>query len=162
MEIWKEIVGFEGLYWVSNFGRIKSKRKIRKICTSKCGYSVVNLSNSKTFKKFYIHRLVASAFINNPNNYNEINHKDENKTNNSVENLEWCDRNYNCTYGTKTERTSLKTSKPILEINLTTGLITYWKSSGEIKRILKKDTKNIRNCLKGKMKQSYGSRWLYA
>ena len=105
-EIWKEVKGFQGLYEVSNLGRIKqlermrtgkrsnSKMKecIKKVCHHAHGYSTVTLM---TNKRFLVHRLVAIAFIPNPNNYAEVNHIDWNKKNNSVENLEWCTRKYN-------------------------------------------------------------------
>lgn len=108
MEIWKDIKDYEGLYQVSNLGRVKSlKRKyvltdkilIPRIDTD--GYALINLSNRNKKTTFKIHRLVAQAFIPNPKNLPEINHKDENKLNNKVENLEWCTAEYNNAYGTR-------------------------------------------------------------
>ena len=108
-EIWKDIKGYEGLYQVSNLGRVKSERKNRllKPRLQKNGYLRVNLydKNSKRSTKS-VHRLVAKAFISNPNNLEFVNHKDENKTNNVVSNLEWCTAKYNSNYGTKLERQS--------------------------------------------------------
>ena len=100
-EIWKDIEGYEGLYQVSNLGRVKSlqmyanggykKRvKILKPCNNGNGYYVVYLMKNKKRSVNYIHRLVAQAFLKNFNNYKCINHKDENKSNNNVDNLEWC------------------------------------------------------------------------
>ena len=109
-EIWKDIKGFEGHYQVSNFGRVKSikfrKERILKPANNGCGYLYVNLSKNGKYNIYLIHRLVALIFISNPNNLPEINHRDEDKTNNKVENLEWCDRKYNMNYGTRTQRQS--------------------------------------------------------
>ena len=112
-EIWKDIKDYEGIYQISNIGRIKSldrycnnrliKGKILSPHLAK-GYLKINLYKNGKSKHFAIHSLVAEAFIPNPNNYPEVNHKDENKENNNVDNLEWCDSKYNCNYGTRTER----------------------------------------------------------
>lgn len=128
-EIWKPIKGFEGLYEVSNLGRVKAlTRTIRSkrnyVRTHKgvmlrqqieCnGYYRVRLSkNSKAFR-FVTHRLVAIAFIPNPHNYPQINHKDENKLNNHVDNLEWCTPKYNINYGTGIKRRASKRGKKVL------------------------------------------------
>lgn len=89
-EIWKDIKGYEGLYQISNLGRVKSLKtgKIRKQCYDKDRYLKIELSN-KTQKSLKIHRLVAQAFIPNPLNLPQVNHKDGNKLNNNVNNLEW-------------------------------------------------------------------------
>ena len=109
-EIWKDIKGYEGLYQVSNMGRIKSlKRKVKNkngyrianekiikpVLTDTCKYYAVGLHKNKKRKTLLVHRLVAINFIPNPNNYTEVNHKDENKQNNNVNNLEWCNHKYN-------------------------------------------------------------------
>lgn len=119
-EVWKDIAGFEGKYQVSNFGNVKRiahrvcrknnryltlKEKIVKQHYDYHGYKKVHLWKDNTDKPFFVHRLVAFAFIDNPNNYPQINHKDENKENNAVSNLEWCTALYNANYGTKKERT---------------------------------------------------------
>ena len=113
-EIWKDIEGYEGRYQISNRGNVKSlnynhngKEKILKpIINNKHGYAYVGLHLEGKTKNYYIHRLVAIAFIPNPDNLPEVNHRDENKENNTVENLEWCDRAYNCNYGTHNKRIS--------------------------------------------------------
>ena len=110
-EIWKPIKGYEGLYEVSNFGRIKSlkfgKERILKGSKDKYGYYHISLSDiNKKYKSFLVHRLVAEHFLDKPDNCNEVNHKDENPQNNIYTNLEWCDRKYNCNYGTRNERIS--------------------------------------------------------
>ena len=115
-EEWRPIKGYEGLYEVSNLGRIKrlplgkqwpyrqTHNNIRRLKKSNRGYLVVNLSKQNKVKFYAVHRLVAAAFIPNTGNLPQINHKDENKTNNRVENLEWCNAKYNICYGTGRER----------------------------------------------------------
>lgn len=109
--IWKDIKGYEGLYQISNFGEVIRLRsydsrnhlrnfRIRKPRITKDGYLQIGLHKNGIETKFLIHRLVAETFIPNPNNFLEINHKDENKQNNCISNLEWCDHKYNMTYGT--------------------------------------------------------------
>jgi len=114
-EIWKDIIGFEGIYKISSFGRVLRVDSGRILSTSKCGgcrgYVGVNLSKDGKRYGRLVHRLVAEAFIERPDGLYEVNHKDEDKTNNSVENLEWCDHRYNMNYGTrmnKTRETRLK------------------------------------------------------
>lgn len=105
-EIWKDVVGYEGIYKVSNLGNVKSlhwrNSFDERIMTPHLlgrGYYFVNLRNKSKGKSKLVHRLVAQAFIPNPNNYPCVNHKDENKLNNCVDNLEWCSYLYNNTYG---------------------------------------------------------------
>ena len=105
IEIWKDIEGYEGLYQVSNTGKIKSLKswggnneRIMKPRNQGTGYLSIGLSKDKKCRQFLVHRLVAQAFIPNPNNYDFVNHKDENKTNNVIENLEWCTKSYNSIY----------------------------------------------------------------
>ena len=112
-EIWKDILGYEGLYQVSNYGRIKSfnyrntgKEKMLSLKPNKNGYIRIGLTKDGKRKMFQVHQLVAQTFLENPNNYSQINHKDENKINNNAENLEWCTPKYNSNYGTRNERAS--------------------------------------------------------
>ena len=112
-EIWRDIKGFEGIYQVSNRGNIRSldrisvnsygmprklKGHIMKPYLNVYGYLDIGLSNCGAGNIFKVHRLVAEAFIPNPDNLPQVNHKDENKTNNNVENLEWCTNRYNVKY----------------------------------------------------------------
>lgn len=101
MELWKPIDGFEGIYLISDKGRVKNKNtgKILKLQHDKNGYCVIGLHNHPIHVNRKVHRLVAKAFIPNPNGLPQVNHKDENKENNSVENLEWCTNKYNVNYG---------------------------------------------------------------
>lgn len=114
-EIWVNVNGFEDLYQVSNQGRVKSKsnqvlrkdgrtqfnrERIIKFCRINSGYERVILHKDKVTKSFLVHRLVAEHYLPNPEGYEEVNHKNEIKTDNRVENLEWCDKVYNSRYGT--------------------------------------------------------------
>ena len=111
--IWRDIPGYEGLYQVSNDGKVRSlnynhtgKKQILKQYTNKEGYKRIALSKNNKLKWYLVHRLVALAFIPNPNNWPQVNHKDENKANNYVNNLEWMSHKDNCNYGTRNERHS--------------------------------------------------------
>ena len=110
-EIWRDVEGYEGLYQVSNLGRVKSlnyrrtgKEKILKPIKIKKQYMNVKLCKNGKLKQYMIHRLVAKAFIPNPDNKEQVNHINEIKTDNRAENLEWCDRSYNVNYGTRIEK----------------------------------------------------------
>lgn len=107
-EIWKPVVEYEGLYEVSNLGNVYSYKSDRNLKQSKDSNGYIRISLYKDGKATgtLVHRLVAEAFIPNPNNYPIINHKDENPSNNDVENLEWCTYEYNNNYGTRNKRIS--------------------------------------------------------
>lgn len=119
-EIWKDIKGYEGLYIISNTGKVKGLKynKLLKPVLQK-GYLYIHLCKNSKDRAYLLHRLVAQHFIDNPDNLPEVNHKDENKVNNDVSNLEWCTAKYNSNYGTRNKRKS----KPIQCIE--TGEI-YW------------------------------------
>lgn len=124
-EIYKDIEGYAGLYQVSNMGNVKSlnynktkRERILKAEKDVGGYLRVALRKQGTQKHYKIHRLVAEAFIPNPNNYKQVNHIDEDKTNNSVDNLEWCSAKYNSSYGTRTHRITKKNSKQVLFVEV--------------------------------------------
>ena len=110
--VWVAINGFEGLYEISNFGRVRNRNGAvlkQRIKRTKCTcYKTVDLWKDGRYYKKYIHRLVADAFIPNPNNLPFVNHKDEDGTNNFIDNLEWCTREYNVNYGTAKERRAKK------------------------------------------------------
>lgn len=120
-------------YEISNTGIVrefKSKR-VKQQTNSNKGYKLICLNG----KQYLVHRLVASTFIPNPENYPQVNHKDENKTNNSVNNLEWCTNDYNCHYGTKNERISTQLSKcKIIQYDDEGNIIKIWNSKESIAR----------------------------
>lgn len=114
-ELWKDIVGYEGYYQISNFGNVKSldrvdgigrtiKGHLLKWKHNNRGYFTISLNKNGKARYFLVHRLVATMFIKNPDNLPEVNHIDEDKSNNSVDNLEWCTSEYNHKYGTREER----------------------------------------------------------
>ena len=115
MEEWRDIKGYEGIYQVSNCGRVKKllkkNEKLQIAATDKDGYKIIRLWNGNKLKTHKVHRLVALAFLENPNNYPQVNHRDEDKTNNNINNLEWCTPKYNVNYGTRNERASKSISK---------------------------------------------------
>lgn len=167
-EIWKPVVGYEGLYDVSNFGRVKSLkyRKGDKPEILKLQKRGKYLRASLNGRKFSVHRLVAQAFIPNSLNLPEVNHKDEDTHNNFVNNLEWCDRPYNSRYGTKTKRVADanrngKLSKPVYQYSLDGELIAVFLSAQDVKRKLGYSQGNISNCCIGNRKTAYGYKWSY-
>ena len=165
-EIWKDIKGYEGLYQVSNLGRVRSFRNnhnrkrilILKYAPNKHGYLQICLYKNKNKKTYFIHRLVAEHFIDNPNGYKEINHKDENPSNNQVKNLEWCDRKYNINYGKRSE----KCSKSVSQYDLYGNFIKSYKSlteAAETLNINKKNMSNVSDVCNGKRKTAYKYIW---
>ena len=142
VEIWKDVVGYEGLYKVSNRGNIYSvERKgangrkfggmMLKPTHQSHGYLHIGLSKDGTYKKKLVHRLVLESFVPNPNGLPEVNHRDEDKKNNYVENLEWCDTRYNLNYGTARKRAAQKTSKKVRAVNVETGEVITFNSTVE-------------------------------
>ena len=174
-EIWKDIQGYEGKYQVSNLGRVKSlnyknyeKERILKYGINTQGYLIVCLCVNKQRKIFAVHRLVSQAFIDNPNNLPQVNHIDENKHNNCVDNLEWCDSKYNNNYGTRMQRALLtriirnrKTApKKIDQYSLDGKFIKTWNSGTDITKC-GFNKGNICNCCNGLRKTSKGYIWKY-
>lgn len=168
-EIWKDKKDYEGHYQVSNCGRVKSikfgKERIMNLITDKWGYLYVNLYKNSIKKTYYVHRLVAEAFLLNPNNYKEVNHKDECKTNNVVSNLEWCTASYNTNYGTRNKRigksnTNGKRSKPVLQYTLDGQFVKEWSSTMECGRNGYSQG-NVAACCRGELKTYKGFIWRY-
>lgn len=148
-EIWKDVKGYENRYWVSNYGRIKSKKKVLKPTINHWGYAVVYLYNNKMKRNnYFIHRLVANAFINNPkpDKFNQINHKDCNKLNNYIDNLEWCTQSHNQIHAVlNKKRSQVKlTPQKVIEIRekYKTGNYTFTKLGKEY-GVCRKSISNI-------------------
>lgn len=159
-EIWKEIQGYEGLYAVSSKGRVKNIKtgKVLKNRINPHGYAIVALykGNGTKPKAVMVHRLVAQAFIPNPENLPQINHIDEDKRNNNVINLEWVSASQN------QRHSAHQYSCRINQLSLDGELVKEWESSHEIERELGYIYGNIIQCCKGKYKQMYGFKWQYA
>jgi len=196
-EIWKTIEGYEN-YEISNLGRVKSlgnnktrKEKILKPVKDRKGYLVVSLCQNGSMKTCKIHRLVAQAFIPNPENKPQVNHKNEIKTDNRAENLEYCTAKENLNYGTHNERVAKalkgrkqsqehiekrvkakkgrklsqehieKLSIAIVQMDLQGNFIAVHQSSRQIERDLGFDNGYIIKCCKGKLKTAYKFKWEY-
>lgn len=175
VEEWRPIVGYEGLYEVSDWGRVKSldrykidtvgrkqyhKGKVNRLYPTTNGYIKAMLYKDGVSKNKSVHRLVAEAFIPNPNNLPLINHKDEDKTNNSVENLEWCDLKYNVNYGTAIERCHDKQKKPIIQMTMDGEIVKEYESITDAVNCGFLRSK-ISLCCNGKRKSSGGFRWKF-
>lgn len=159
MEEWKEVIGFEQRYLVSNTGKIYSilANRILKTCISNRGYELVCLRNEEGKRKQYtVHKIVATAFIPNPNGYPIINHKDENKLNNSISNLEWCSYSYNNTYNhirEKATNTLINNNQIFYIYDLDMNLIGEFKNMRKFCREYNVNNGNLRKILnKNKVK----------
>lgn len=177
MEIWKDVVGYEGLYQVSNKGNVRSldhyasngfkeilyKGRVLKWNRNKKGYWSVMLCKQGKPKRFYVHRLVAEMFIPNPHDLPEINHKDENQLNNCVENLEWCNRKYNLTYGTLQERSAKTRGHSVKQYTLEGNFVKEYRSARNAAEALGKPHGGmpIQKCCQGTQKTAYGYIWRY-
>lgn len=161
-EIWKDIVGYERLYQISNLGRVKSlnyngtkKEKVLKPTLNDNGYYVVYLYKNKRRKTIRVHRLVAETFISNSKNKPQVNHKDGNKQNNGVENLEWCTNQDNVRHAVKNGL--CKYLKPVVCIENN----EEYPSIIEAERKTNIPNSNIVNCCKGIYKTAGGYHWKY-
>lgn len=186
-EVWKPVVGYEGLYEVSNLGRVKSLERIDKMNRLRKGvilapiirkdrYKKVALSNNGVAKKVYIHRIMMEAFVPNPNNYPYINHKDENPSNNFIfintdgtvdpqkSNLEWCTPEYNNNYGTIKERVSKKHSKTVVQKSLSGEFVRKYESLQEAAKTVGVTAGRISACClnRQRAKTAGGFIWEYA
>ena len=174
IEEWRPVPGYEGRYEVSNTGRVRSldrkemcngkerPRKGRELAhIKKRGYSLVKLCKDGNVRAVGIHRIVASAFLPNPAALPEVNHKDENRSNNLVSNLEWCDRAYNAKYGTAPTRIANKLHKPVISTD-SKGNETFYKSVTDAAVAFGGAPGNICNAISGYSKSAWGLKWRYA
>lgn len=174
-EEWRDIKGYEGLYQVSNWGRIKSspnryqRRKMKSEggimkAVNIQGYLQVTLYKDRKHKRFMLHRLVAEAFVENerPSEFSYVNHKDENSLNNFASNLEWCTHRYNINYGTRNLRVSLKEGKNVYRYDLEGNFIDSFHSVNEAARVLGiKGHSHICQACNGLRHKAYGYKWKY-
>lgn len=182
-EIWKDIIGYENLYQVSNLGNIRSlcfgarnKRKSNTIRMLKIGYTNVGYSKVELYKDGiskikYVHRLVAETFIPNPDNKPEVNHINGDKTNNSIDNLEWVTSSENKRHalntGLKKPVAGLRgknnpSSKPIDQYTTDGIFVKHWDSIADAASFLNIRHTCISLCLTGKIKTSHGYIWKYS
>ena len=171
-EIWKDVVGYEGLYQVSNQGRVKSlERKDRfgrivkgrtlKPGVKNSGYLFVGLYAGGKKKMFFVHRLVCQAFHENPYSKPQVNHLNEDKTDNRACNLEWATAKENLNHGTHNERMVKTLSKPICQYTLDEKIVKTWASLTEVKRKTGFSQGNISEVANGNRKTAYGFIWKY-
>ncbi len=174
MTLWKDVKGFEGLYMVSNRGEVKSidhyvncnkgKRLVKgrtlKPCDRGNGYPFVTMGRDGKQYNVSIHRAVAIAFIPNPQNLLEVNHKDTNPSNYDVDNLEWCNRTYNNNYANRPFKASMKQRKRIVQIDKNKE-IKKWNSLSEIHKNLGISIGNISQCCTGKRNTAGGYSWKF-
>lgn len=177
-EIWKDAYGYENSYQVSNYGRVRSKDRIIQFCRNskremrfirgkllkprkdKDGYITISLQSpdgiSKTVR---IHKLVLDTFIGNKDGLPCVNHKDENKQNNSLSNLEYCTFKYNSNYGTCIERKSSHKKIPIVQYDMNMNFVKEWNSAKDASTELGIDNSSISACVRGKLKSFHGYIW---
>lgn len=173
-EEWKDIEGYEGFYQVSNKGRVKSlprtvkkrgivelKGRILRPKIDKEGYLLVGLHKDGKQKFMSVHRLVARAFILNQNNYPQVNHIDEDKSNNYVFNLEWCTNKYNVNYGTCIERMRRSKMKKVAQYTLEGRLVKIWDSITSVQKEMGWSLYAISLACTGVTKSSKGFLWKY-
>ena len=176
-EVWKDIPGYEGLYQVSNRGNVRSLNwngtKTTKNINQKPhknGYRQVLLSKDGVRKMFTVHRLVALVFIPNPNELPQINHIDEDKTNNDVSNLEWCSAQYNVRYSIqrrspRTEKSTRKSkyhNKAIAQLSFDDEIIRVWQGTSELRSSGQLSVPDILRCCRGERKTTSGFKWQFA
>ena len=168
-EIWKDIEGYEGLYQVSNWGNVKSlnynhtgKEKLLSLHKNRYDYITVDFSKNGKHKTYKVHRLVLQNFAPCDNMKSlQVNHIDEDKTNNHLSNLEWVTHKENINHGTRNDRVDEKKSIPIVQLSLEGKYIRSYESSMDAEREGGFHQGNIINCCKGKRKSHGGYKWMY-
>lgn len=160
-ERWREIKGYGGAYMVSDLGRVARNGKLLHLNTNNYGYKHVTLSKNNVQKTTLVHRLVASAFVDNPHGLPQINHKDGNKDNNAASNLEWVTQGENNRHAIKT---SLRKAKKILLIGGDNSIVREFNNRMEINEFLGREVCQdlITRCCNGQRKTAYGYVWRYA
>ena len=169
-EIWKPVVGYEGLYEVSNYGNVKSlnwqntkKEKCLYLKKHNKGYFQVELVKNKKRKMMLVHRLVAEAFLEKQVNKTQINHKDYNRKNNNVENLEWCTGSENMIHSALRKKSNpIKRMEKIVQYDLQGKIIKIWDNCICIKKEKNYHQTSIFECCERKRKTAYGFIWRYA
>lgn len=158
-EIWKDVVGYEGLYKVSNFGNVYSVRSDKQLKHGKNrgGYLFVVLCTNGKPKQLKVHRLVSIAFLPNPDNKPQVNHIDENKTNNNVCNLEWSTAEENSNYGTRNQRLSKK-----IRVIYQDNTYEVWDSATAFAREFGINQRHVNAVIRGRQKTTHGMRFEYA
>lgn len=162
-EVWRDVVGYEGLYKISNLGNVFSCKtnKLLSIRTRKDGYQDVRLHNNKQNKMHTVHRLVAQAFLDNPNNFPIINHKDENSANNRVDNLEWCTHSYNNTYNDVHIKRAQLLAKRVYRYNRNGEMFEEYESVRASAEFLNVSSGDICDCCNSNSITYLGSVWSY-
>lgn len=175
-EIWRPVKGYEGLYEVSNRGRVRSvdrwvtgkdgkkyfyKGQTLKPRVDEDGYLLVTLSRNGKKRTFQVHRLVAETWIGNPDGKPEVNHLDEDKTNNDVLNLEWTTRKENANWGTGIKRSAASKSKPVQAVDQNTGVVVMEFASVREAGRSGFDSGTISACCRGERKSHKGYRWRF-
>lgn len=161
-EIWKDVVGFEGLYQISNKGNVRSITRYKKIltpCIDKDGYRCVQLKHKGISKHCRINRLVATAFIPNPKEKAIVNHIDMNRANDCVTNLEWCSAKENVEWSLKHGKYKGSNHKKVIQLNMNGEKLDRYESISEASRKTKIQISNISYCLSGKRKTAGGYLW---
>lgn len=168
VEVWKDVVGYEGLYQVSNLGRVKSLNyrkngneailKLR-VAHKRHNYLDVLLAKGGTTKRHKVHRLVALAFIPNPNKLPHVNHIDCDVANNRVDNLEWCDAKYNINYGDRAIKFGKAVGHCVAQCDISGNVVSTFYSIREAARVLNLANTNIVAAIQGKQKKCGGFVW---
>lgn len=166
-EVWKDVVDYEGLYQVSDLGRVFSVRRNATLKPGKGRYLIVTLCKDGIKREVSVHRLVAGAFCTRRDGATEVNHINENRYDNRAINLEWCTRLENIRHGTGIQRhaeaqKNNNRSKKIAQVSLDGDLIATFPSIREATRITGFDHAAIQRCAKCRQKSAYGYKWHYA